>query len=159
MISPTPIKIHYPHGGWRPILRKATSGAAAYDVHLPHDVPLPPNEITKVPLGFRVELPSGWEMQIRPRSGLAFLGITVVNSPGTVDSDYRGEVAVLLRSQDGFTVDANRAICQLVFTQVPEVELLVADDLSSTQRADGGFGSTDTPKTPSEGTASPDPVD
>lgn len=98
-----------------------------------------------VKCGFSMELPPGYEAQIRPRSGLAFKkGITVLNSPGTIDSDYRGEVAVLLINHgfDPFYIYDGDRIAQMVIAQVPKVQFEEVADLGDTERGEGGFGST-----------------
>ena len=98
-----------------------------------------------IPTGIRVEIPSGYEIQVRPRSGLALKkGITVLNTPGTIDSDYRGEVGVILinLSAEIFTIEPNDRIAQLVFCPVVQVTLIETDALESSDRGTGGFGST-----------------
>lgn len=105
---------------------------------------LPVGEIVKVPTGVRLRIPPGYEAQVRSRSGLAARGIIVVNSPGTIDSDYRGEVCVLLQStKRTHEVKEGDRIAQLVFQQVPEVYFEVVEALEiDTVRGMGGFGST-----------------
>lgn len=96
-------------------------------------------------LGFKVEIPAGFELQVRPRSGLAIKhGITVLNSPGTIDEDYRGEVGVILynTSDDRFVVEPGMKIAQLVMAQVERPEIIIDGTLSETSRGEGGFGST-----------------
>lgn len=98
-----------------------------------------------VPAGFSMEIPQGYEAQIRPRSGLAFKhGLTVANAPGTIDSDYRGEVKVLLINlgKDPVTLKQGDRIAQMVIAPVIQTTLVEKNDLSETQRAAGGFGST-----------------
>jgi dUTP pyrophosphatase len=106
---------------------------------------LPPLGRVKVPTGLRIELPPGFEAQVRPRSGLAIhLGITVLNSPGTIDPDYRGELEVILINlgeQDVTIMDGDR-IAQLVVSPICRARLQEAETLSITQRGSGGFGST-----------------
>lgn len=129
-----------------PTPQYATSGAAGIDLRawLPGgSVTLAPLARAVIPTGIRMEIPEGWECQIRPRSGLAASrGITVLNSPGTIDSDYRGEVGVILvnLSSEPFTVENGERICQMVFAPAPQVRLIPADTLSSTERGEGGFG-------------------
>jgi dUTP pyrophosphatase len=92
-------------------------------------------------------LPEGYEAQIRPRSGLAYKnGVTVLNAPGTIDSDYRGEVAVLLinHGQDDFEIERGMRIAQMVIAPAPQAAFRVVDDLDNTARGEGGFGSTGT---------------
>ncbi|CCE07156.1 Deoxyuridine 5'-triphosphate nucleotidohydrolase (dUTPase) (dUTP pyrophosphatase) [Bradyrhizobium sp. STM 3843] len=98
-----------------------------------------------VPTGLRIALPEGYEAQVRPRSGLAARhGVTVLNSPGTVDADYRGEICVLLinHGEEPFTIRRGERIAQMVIAQVARAELVVTASLSTTARGQGGFGST-----------------
>ncbi len=124
----------------------ATPGAAGMDLRawLPDGpVTLAPFERKLIPTGIRLEIPSGFECQIRPRSGLALKhGVTVLNTPGTIDSDYRGYVGVILVNlgQDPFTIESGERICQMVFAKVEQVTLTNADILSDTKRGEGGFG-------------------
>lgn len=125
----------------------ATSGAAGMDLraYLETPVTLHPLERKLIPTGLFMEIPVGYEVQIRPRSGLAFKhGITVLNSPGTIDSDYRGEVGVLLinLSQEPFIIENGERIAQMVVAAHGQVQWEPADELSGTQRGEGGFGST-----------------
>lgn len=104
-----------------------------------------PLERARIPTGLVLEIPPGWEGQVRPRSGLALRhGLTVVNAPGTVDSDYRGEVAVLLVNlgTDPYTVRRGDRVAQLVLAPVARVEVREVAETTSTQRGRGGFGST-----------------
>jgi dUTP pyrophosphatase len=124
-----------------------TSGAAGMDLHSTRQVPLFPGRRTLVPTGIKLAIPEGYEGQIRPRSGLALkYGISVVNSPGTIDSDYRGEIGVILinHGEDTVTLDAGERIAQIVFTPVVQAAFTQVEDISqfSTERGDGGFGST-----------------
>ena len=108
-------------------------------------VALQPGKFTLIPCGFALAIPAGFEAQIRPRSGLATRhGITVLNAPGTIDRDYRGEVKVLLinHGTEAFTVTAGMRIAQLIVSPVARVEWVRQDELPSTTRADGGFGHT-----------------
>ena len=110
-------------------------------------VEIPPNGIVLVPTGFAMALPSGYEAQIRPRSGLAVKhGITVVNTPGTIDADYRGEVKVGLINLSGsaYTVHRGERIAQMVIQRVARAQVQEVHTLDPTQRNDGGFGSTGT---------------
>ncbi|MGL4687992.1 MAG: dUTP diphosphatase [Fusobacteriaceae bacterium] len=102
-------------------------------------------ERAMVPTGIKVEIPVGYEIQVRPRSGLAAKhGITLLNSPGTVDSDYRGELKVILvnLSKDSYTVENGERIAQLVLSKVYKMDLESVDSLNTTKRAEGGFGHT-----------------
>jgi dUTP pyrophosphatase len=127
----------------------ATSGAAGMDLraHLGEPVTLQPMERKLIPTGLFMEIPAGYEVQIRPRSGLAFKhGITVLNSPGTIDSDYRGEVGVLLinLSHEPFVIENGERVAQMVIAAHGQVVWEQADALSDTNRGAGGFGSTGT---------------
>lgn len=124
--------------------RKATTGSAGYDLKASQNVTLPVMEIVKVPTGVKLRLPSNYEAQVRSRSGLAARGIIVVNSPGTIDSDYRGEVCVLMQStKRTHEIKAGDRIAQLVFHQIPEVYFEIVEGLETdTVRGIGGFGST-----------------
>ncbi len=119
--------------------------AAAVDVH--HPIVLAPGARVLVPTGFVLELPPGFEAQVRPRSGLALRqGITVLNSPGTIDADYRGEVMVLLINLGGapFEIRRGERIAQLVVAPVSQAVLAEVSDVTGTARGSGGFGSTGT---------------
>jgi dUTP pyrophosphatase len=125
----------------------ATSGAAGLDLPAAIEKPLTlaAGSFALVPCGFAMALPAGFEAQVRPRSGLASKhGVTVLNSPGTIDSDYRGEVKVLLinHGRDHFTITPGMRIAQLVIAPVTRVELQEASELPETARAAGGFGHT-----------------
>lgn len=124
-----------------------TTGAAGLDIraHLTEAVTLQPLERKLIPTGLFLEIPEGHEVQIRPRSGLAFKhGITVLNSPGTIDADYRGEIGVLLvnLSNEPFVVENGERIAQMVVAQYCQATWLETTELSDTARGEGGFGST-----------------
>jgi len=124
-----------------------STGAAGADLHarLDETVHLEPGQRFLVPTGLRLQLPSGFEAQVRPRSGLAVKhGITCLNSPGTIDSDYRGELKVLLVNlgSDGFDITDGERIAQLVVAPVVSAQFVPAELLSETKRGDAGFGST-----------------
>ena len=126
----------------------ATAGASGLDLHarIPHDIYLQPGVRFTCPVGIGIELPEGFEAQVRPRSGLAMKhGVTVLNSPGTVDADYRGEIcAILINHGDvAYKIEPNQRIAQLVIAPVVRVELVQDGELTETERGDGGFGSTD----------------
>jgi dUTP pyrophosphatase len=121
-------------------------GNACYDIHATEEISISPGERGKVPTGIRAHLPSGYEMLIRPRSGLALKhGITVLNAPGTIDSNYRGEIFVILvnLSTDVFTVHRGDRIAQCCVKHVIDINFIVADkiDVDVTQRGENGFGS------------------
>jgi dUTP pyrophosphatase len=122
-----------------------TAGAAGADLaaFLKEPVVIAPGEICLVPTGIRIELPAGYEAQIRPRSGLALKhGITLPNSPGTIDEDYRGEVKVILSNtgRNEFTVENGMRIAQMVFSKVERGSFSETGGLSGTERNEGGFG-------------------
>ena len=136
-----------PHGEGLPLPAYATAGAAGLDAvaAVTETMLLAPGERFAVPLGFCMAIPDGFEMQVRPRSGLALkYGITVPNSPGTIDSDYRGEVKALLINlgTELFAIERGMRICQLVPAAVTRATLAVVAALDDTQRGAGGFGST-----------------
>jgi dUTP pyrophosphatase len=109
------------------------------------DLPIPPMGRAKIPTGLRIELPDGYEAQIRPRSGLAHnFGVTVLNSPGTIDPDYRGDVNIILINlgEETFTVRDGDRIAQLVIAPIIRGALMEITELSATARGAGGFGST-----------------
>ncbi len=138
-----------PHGEGLPLPTYATAGAAGADLFaaVMGPVTLLPNGRTLVPTGIAIALPEGWEAQVRPRSGLAArYGVTVLNSPGTIDADYRGEVAVILINlgTEPFTVDRGMRIAQLVVAPVTAVRWREHATLPASVRGDGGFGSTGT---------------
>jgi dUTP pyrophosphatase len=138
-----------PHGEGLPLPAVATELSAGADIRaaIPADVPLTlePGQRAIVPCGFAMALPAGFEAQVRPRSGLAAKhGVTVLNSPGTIDADYRGEVMVILINlgQDAFVIERGERIAQMVVAPVVQPGFIVAEDLDDTQRGTGGFGST-----------------
>ena len=121
-----------------------TSGSTGVDLRSSEEVLLLPGERAIVPTGIKIEIPEGYEAQIRPRSGIALKnGVTLLNSPGTVDSDYRGEIKVIMinHGSDPFTVSAGDRIAQLVFAPVIRVSWVEDEKLSPTERGEGGFGS------------------
>ncbi|HLK16179.1 MAG TPA: dUTP diphosphatase [Fimbriimonadaceae bacterium] len=125
----------------------ASEGAAGMDVRALEDVRVEPMERKLVRTGVRVAVPPGFELQVRPRSGLALRhGLGLVNSPGTIDSDYRGEIAVLMINFGATAVELAKGerIAQLVLAPVARAELWEADGLDQTERGEGGFGSTGT---------------
>ncbi len=125
----------------------ATTGAAGMDIRasLKENILLKPMERKLIPTGIYLEIPEGYEAQVRPRSGLALKsGITVLNAPGTIDADYRGEVGVILinLSDQEFTIENGERIAQLVFAKVENVQFRIVETLSDTDRGGGGFGHT-----------------
>ena len=148
--KPSPVElVRLPHGRNLPLPAYQTAGAAGMDLHaaVPEETPLmlDPCDRALVPTGLVMQLPVGYEAQIRPRSGLAFKnGVTVLNSPGTIDADYRGEVAVILINlgEADFVVRRGERIAQLVIAPVVQVALTEVEMLDETARRAGGFGST-----------------
>lgn len=127
--------------------RKMSEQASGFDLHasVAEPVVLAPGERALIPTGIALSMPDGLEAQIRPRSGLAFKhGITCLNTPGTIDADYRGEIKVLLINlgQEPFAIARNERIAQMVFQAVPSVTLVEVEELSETVRGAGGFGHT-----------------
>ncbi len=126
-----------------------TIASAGLDVRATIDQPiaLNPFERALVKTGLFLEIPSGYECQVRPRSGLALKkGVTVLNSPGTIDADYRGEVGVILinLSSEPVVIESGERIAQLIFSKVEQAEWVEVETLSETERGEGGFGSTGT---------------
>lgn len=146
MTDPIVIAIRrLPHGADLPLPAYATPGAAGMDVVAAEDVTLPPGSRAAIATGFAMAIPTGYEVQVRPRSGLALKhGITCLNTPGTIDSDYRGEVKVILANlgAEPFAVRRGERIAQLVPAPVLHARLDEVDELDATVRGDGGFGST-----------------
>ena len=125
----------------------ATPRAAGADLkaHIPGDISVAPGERVLIPTGLRMEIPPGWEAQVRPRSGLALkTGITVLNSPGTIDSDYRGELKVVLINlgSEKAGISPGERIAQLVIAPAARAVFERREELSPTDRGSGGFGST-----------------
>ena len=125
----------------------ATKASAGADLKAVLDDPLElgPLERKIVPTGLKIALPEGYEAQVRPRSGLASKhGITVLNAPGTIDADYRGEIGVILvnLSKDDFTIKPGERIAQLVLARYEQIDWKITNSLSETERGKGGFGST-----------------
>ena len=134
-----------PHGEGLPLPAYATPGAAGMDVVAAEDVDLAPGQRHAVATGFRVAIPDGYEIQVRPRSGLAFKhGITVPNTPGTIDSDYRGEIKVLLinHGTESFPVRRGERIAQMMLAVCTVAIFDEVEELCDTDRGAGGFGST-----------------
>ena len=148
-MPPTVAFLRLPGNDDLPLPSYATEGAAGFDLRaaVPADAPvvLAPGKRVLVPTGFAVGLPAGWEMQIRPRSGLAVKnGVTVLNMPGTVDCDYRGPVGVCLINlgEEPFTIARGNRIAQAVIAEAPQAALVEVASLDETARGAGGFGST-----------------
>jgi dUTP pyrophosphatase len=134
-----------PHGDGLPLPRYASEDAVGLDVTAAEDLTLEPGQRHAVATGFAIEIPRGYEVQVRPRSGLAIKnGITCLNTPGTIDSDYRGEVKVILINlgQESFEVRRGERIAQLVPAAVLRADFVESSELAETARGEGGFGST-----------------
>ena len=134
-----------PHGDGLPLPAYATEGAAGMDVVAAEDVTLAPGARHAVATGLAVAIPHGFEIQVRPRSGLALKhGVTVPNTPGTIDSDYRGELKVIMinHGTEPFAIRRGDRVAQLVIAPVTRASWLEVDELDSTARGEGGFGST-----------------
>ncbi|NJC05690.1 dUTP pyrophosphatase [Sphingomonas kaistensis] len=134
-----------PHGEGLPLPAYATAHAAGMDVVSAEDFDLQPGQRHAVATGLRIAIPEGYEVQVRPRSGLALKhGITVPNTPGTIDADYRGELKVIMinHGTEPFPVRRGERIAQLVPAAVTQAEWEEVDELDETVRGDGGFGST-----------------
>ena len=130
-----------------PLPKRMSEWAAGFDVHAAVEdaLVLAPGERALVPTGFALAMPRELEAQVRPRSGLALKhGVTCLNTPGTIDADYRGEVKVLLINlgSEPFEIRRGDRIAQIVFQRVPPVELAEVDELPATERGEGGFGHT-----------------
>lgn len=145
-----PVRVRQlPHAHGLPLPAYETEGAAGLDVRAALDAPIAiaPGAIARVPTGLVVEIPPGFELQLRPRSGLAAKhGLTLANSPATVDSDYRGEifVALVLHGPEPITVERGMRIAQMVLARVPRLVWEPVDELGATSRGAGGFGHTGT---------------
>lgn len=136
------VKVKVLPGGKIPT--KATPGSAGFDLYAREGFKLVPGVVVLIPCGFCIELPLGYEAQIRPRSSLGKQGVMIPNSPGTIDSDYRGEVSVPLfvTGVERHWVHPGDRIAQMVVQKVPMVRLIESLELSETTRGAGGFGST-----------------
>lgn len=142
-----PMQIKILNKSSNPIPSYETKFSAGVDLraNITEDVLLKPFERCLVKTGIFLEIPEGYEAQVRPRSGLALKkGISLVNSPGTIDADYRGEIGVILinMSQEDFTVSHGDRIAQLVFAKCEQADWIEVEELNKTERGEGGFGST-----------------
>lgn len=136
-----------PHAVGLPLPSYATAGAAGMDLHAAEAATLPPQGRTLIPTGLCIALPPGYEMQIRPRSGLALKhGLILPNAPGTIDEDYRGELKIIVMNlgQEVFHIDRGMRIAQAVIATVSRITWLECTDLEITDRGNSGFGSTGT---------------
>ena len=128
-------------------IAKATTGSAGFDLLAAEEnnCNIDPNSSKLIKCGFSLQMPENFEAQVRPRSGLALKhSLTVLNSPGTIDSDYRGEICVILinHSSEIFKIERGMRIAQIIFKEIPEIILTEVNTLDSTSRGSGGFGST-----------------
>jgi dUTP pyrophosphatase len=146
MIPPVKVEVkRLPHGAGLPLPAYATSGAAGMDVVSAEEVTIAPGARHAVATGFALAIPQGYEIQVRPRSGLALKhGITVPNTPGTIDSDYRGELKVILinHGTEPFAIARGDRVAQLVLAPVVQAAWDEVAELDVTDRGEGGFGST-----------------
>ena len=141
------MKVNVIYSGKHALPQFETAQSAGMDLRANIDAPvvLQPGDRALIPTGIAMALPDGFEAQIRPRSGLAYKhGVTVLNSPGTIDADYRGDVGVLLinHGKEPFTIEDGMRVAQMVVAKYSQFEWNEVDDLSSTDRGAGGFGST-----------------
>ena len=141
------IQVKIVNEGKQQLPQYATAGSAGMDLRADIDKPivLKPLERKLIPTGLKITLPVGYEAQIRPRSGLAIkYGVTVLNSPGTIDADYRGEICVILvnLSNVDFVVNPSERIAQMVVAKHEQVDFQIVETLDETERGDGGFGHT-----------------
>lgn len=141
------VRVQRLHSHDLPLPQYMTPGASGVDIYAAVDgeVVIPPGQIFLVPTGLAVAIPEGYEAQIRPRSGLALKhGITLLNTPGTIDADYRGEIKVIVINlgDKEYILKRGERIAQMVFTRVEKVEWEETDDLENTERGSGGFGHT-----------------
>ncbi|HER44007.1 MAG TPA: dUTP diphosphatase [Candidatus Eisenbacteria bacterium] len=138
---------YFEHYEGLPPLVRMTVGSSGFDIHAACSdvVFIEPGAAVRIPAGFQISIPHGYEGQVRPRSGLALNNrVGILNSPGTIDSDYRGEVGVILYNfgDEDYVVRRGDRIAQIVFCRLPEVELVQVDELDGTARGPGGFGHT-----------------
>lgn len=141
------LKINVINRGHQPLPTYATPQSVGLDLRANLETPivLRPMERRLIPTGLHIALPDGYEAQVRPRSGLALKhGLTVLNAPGTIDADYRGEIGVVLinLSQEDFTVNDGERIAQLVVARYEQVDFTLAETLDKTERGEGGYGHT-----------------
>lgn len=144
-----PVTVKIINSGHQQLPAYATDAAAGMDVRadIAEPITLEPLDRVLVPTGLRVELPAGYEMQVRPRSGLALRhGLSLVNTPGTIDADYRGEIGIIVinLSRTSYTLNPGERIAQLVVARVEHVEWLPVEVIDDSERGEGGFGHTGT---------------
>ncbi len=137
------IKIHAEPGARIPAYQSRGASGADIFAFIPDSVALQPGDTKLIPTGITMEIPEGYEAQIRPRSGLALNhGITLLNTPGTIDSDYRGEIKIIVTNlgKKVFSIENGMRIAQMVFNKTYKGDFIIAGELSETDRHDGGFG-------------------
>ena len=146
MFEPVDIAVkRLDHAGDLPLPSYETSGSAGMDIRAAEELNIAPGKRALAGTGFAFAIPTGYEIQVRPRSGLALKkGVSIPNTPGTIDSDYRGELKVILinHGEDDFVVQRGDRIAQIVVAPVQRGNLVEVEDLDETQRGSGGFGST-----------------
>lgn len=149
MSESVPIKIKRLSNGFDdlPLPSYTTTGSSGVDIRaaISEDFIIPPGELRLIPTNLSVEIPEGYEIQVRPRSGLAAkYGISIVNSPGTIDSDYRGEIKIIMMNlgREEFKISRGDRIAQMVLSKVYKAEFLLSEDLEESIRGNGGFGHT-----------------
>ena len=148
--APAPVEVlvrRLPAAEGLPLPGFATAGASGADVcaAVRESVVLPPGERAAVPTGLEIAVPRGYEVQVRPRSGLALRhGVTVANAPGTIDSDYRGEIKLIVTNlgKEPYVIRRGARMAQMVIQEVVRAQIVEVEDLESTQRSSGGFGHT-----------------
>ena len=139
--------MYLPHYRGLPPIKSMTGGSSGFDINAAckDEVVVSPGKVVLVPAGFKLSIPPGYEAQVRPRSGLALKNrISLLNSPGTIDSDYRGEIGVILYNfgEEEFIVHRGERIAQLVFSKIEHVTFKPSERLNRTERQEGGFGHT-----------------
>lgn len=138
-----PVKIHALPGAKIPVYQSSGASGADICALLTEEVTIKAGDTVLIPTGISLEIPEGYEAQIRPRSGLALNhGITLLNTPGTIDSDYRGEIKIIMTNlgKNDFVVTSGMRIAQMVFNKIHRADFIESDELAMTDRNDGGFG-------------------
>ena len=139
------VKITLEHEDLKPVYGSDCASGADLRANIQESFELKPGERGLIPTGLSMEIPAGFEAQVRPRSGLASRnGVTVLNSPGTIDSDYRGEIKIILINlgKEPYTINRGERIAQIVFSRVQKADFTIKTELEETERGSGGFGST-----------------
>ncbi len=139
------VSITISKGARAPVYSSALAAGADVSAYLSSDMVIEPGQAALIPTGLRLAIPEGFEIQVRPRSGLALkYGITVLNSPGTIDADYRGDVGVILinHGKEAFTITPGMRIAQIVLVPICKAVFMAEEELTATLRGEGGFGHT-----------------